>query len=124
MFETEEGQRMASACIEYGGWDHKNKTLTPIKVAELLARPHNPALSWVLDSLAAAAEAGRLDEALYIQQLFATREDVRAFRLVLRDAGSDRWLNDRHFNALKKLGNAELDLTTYVGIASLFDPAE
>jgi hypothetical protein len=30
MFETEEGQRMASACIAYGGWDHMNKTLTPI----------------------------------------------------------------------------------------------
>jgi hypothetical protein len=38
MFETEEGQLMASACIEYGGWDHKKQTLTPIKLAELLAR--------------------------------------------------------------------------------------
>jgi hypothetical protein len=73
MFETEEGQRMASACIEYGGWDRTHKTLTPIKVAELLERPHNPALSWVLDSLAATAEAGRLDAALYVQQLFATK---------------------------------------------------
>jgi hypothetical protein len=32
MFESEEGQRMASACIEYGGWDHKNRTLMPIKL--------------------------------------------------------------------------------------------
>jgi hypothetical protein len=50
MFETEEGLRMASACIEYGGWDHKNQTLTPIKLTDLLARPHNPGLSWVMDS--------------------------------------------------------------------------
>lgn len=124
MFETEEGQRTASACIDFGGWDHKTKTLKPISVSELLAMPHNPALHWVLDSMAAAAEAGRLDAEIYIQQLFASRDDVRAFRHVLREAGGDRWLNDRHHNALRKLGNAELDLTTYAGIAGLFDPAD
>jgi hypothetical protein len=47
-----------------------------IKVEELLTRPHNPALFWVLDSLAAAAEAGRLDAEQYIEQLFASREDA------------------------------------------------
>ncbi|MFM0668128.1 hypothetical protein [Paraburkholderia sediminicola] len=92
MFETEEGQRMASACIEYGGWDHKNQTLTPIKLAELLARPHNPGPSWLMDSLAAAAEAGRLNADKYIEQTFTGKEDVRAFRHVLREAGGDRWL--------------------------------
>jgi hypothetical protein len=101
-----------------------NKTLTPIKLAELLARPHNPGLSWVMDSLAAAAEAGRLDADQYMGQLFASKEDVHAFRHVLREAGGDRWLTDRHHNAMRKLGNAEFDVTTYVGIASVFDPAE
>jgi hypothetical protein len=52
-----------------------------------------------------------------------SEEDVRSFRVILRDAGSDRWLNDRHFNALKKLGRAELDAVTYASIASFFDPA-
>jgi len=33
-------------------------------------------------------------------------------------------LHDRHFNALKKLGCAELDAVTYPGIANFFDPAE
>ncbi|MFM0629327.1 hypothetical protein [Paraburkholderia xenovorans] len=46
------------------------------------------------------------------------------FRRVLREAGGDRWLTDRHHNALRKLGNAEFDVTTYVGIAGIFDPAE
>jgi hypothetical protein len=63
MFETDEGQRMASGCIEYGGWDDTKKTLTPIKLAELLGRPHNLGLLWVMDSLAFAVEAGRLDAA-------------------------------------------------------------
>jgi hypothetical protein len=76
-----------------------------------------------MDSLAAAAEAGRLDADNYIAQLFASTEDVRAFRLILREAGHDRWLSDRHFNALKKLGCAEMDAATYAAIANLFDPA-
>jgi hypothetical protein len=124
MFETEEGQRMASGCIEFGGWHHRDKTLTPIQLTALLALPANPALFWAMDSLAAAAEAGRLDAEQYLEQLFASKDDVRSFRLILRDAGSDRWLNDRHFNALKKLGCAELDAVTYAGIASFFDPAQ
>lgn len=47
--------------MEFGGWTHSEKTLTPIRLTDLLAMPHNPALMWVMDSLAAAAEAGRLD---------------------------------------------------------------
>jgi hypothetical protein len=124
MFETEEGQRTASGCIEFGGWNHLAKTLTPIELSALLAMPGNPGLSWVMDSLAAAAESGRIDAERFIGQLFATWEDVRAFRLILRDAGGDRWQNDRHYNALKKLGCAEMDAVTYAGIANFFDPAE
>src|SRR5260370_41495427 len=103
MFETEEGQRMASGCIEFGGWHHRDKTLTPIQLTALLAMPGNPALFWAMDSLAAAAEAGRLDAERYIEQLFASKEDVRSFRLILRDAGGDRGLNDRLFHALTNI---------------------
>jgi hypothetical protein len=70
------------------------------------------------------AEAGILDGDRYIEQLFASKADVRAFRLILRDADGEKWLNDRHFTALKKLGCAELDAVTYAGIASFFDPAQ
>lgn len=124
MFETEEGQKVAGACIEFGGWHHRDKTLTPIRLAAMLTMPGNPGLAWAMDSLAAATEAGILDGDQYIEQLFASKEDVRAFRLILRDAGSDRWMHDRNFYALKKLGCAELDAATYAGIASFFDPAE
>lgn len=124
IFETEAGQRLASGCIEYGGWDYKHKSLSPIRLVELLLRPHNHSLSWVMDSLAAAAEAGRLDAARYIEQLFAGKEDVHAFRGVLREASGERWLNERHHNALRKLGNVESDVVSYVCITALFDPAE
>jgi len=100
------------------------KTLTPIHLSALLIMPDNPDLFWAMDSLAAAAEGGILDGDRYIAQLSASKEDVRAFRLILCDAGTDKWLNDRHFTALKKLGCAALDAVTYATIASFFDPAE
>lgn len=75
----------------------------------------------VMDSLAAAAEAGRLDADKYIELIFSGKEDVHAFRHVLREAGEDRWLTDRHQNALRKPGNTEPDVTNYVGITALFD---
>jgi hypothetical protein len=124
MFETEAGQKVSAACIEFGGWNHREKTLTPIRLSALLTMPGNPGLAWAMDSLAAAAEAGILDGDKYIEQLFASKQDVRAFRLILRDAGADKWLTDRHFTALKKLGCAELDAVTYASVASFFDPAE
>lgn len=103
---------------------HREKTLTPIHLSALLIMPDNPGLFWAMDSLAAAAEAGILDGDRYIAQLLASKEDVRAFRLIPRDAGTDKWLNARHFTALKKLGCAELYAVTYATIASFFDPAE
>jgi hypothetical protein len=124
MFETEEGQKIANACAEFGGWNYREKTLNPMQLSALLSMPGNPGLAWALDSLAAAAEAGRLDADTFISQLFATNEDLRLFRVILRDAGMERWVNERHFNALKKLGCAEIDAATYPGVASFFDPAE
>src|SRR5260370_1295476 len=114
---------MASGCLEFGGWNHRDKTLTPIRLSALLTMPANPALAWAMDSLAAAAEAGRLDADKYIEQLFASKEDVRAFRLILREAGGDRWLTDRHHYALRKLCYSEMDGATYAGITALFYPA-
>jgi hypothetical protein len=75
-----------------------------------------------MDSPAIATEAGILDGDRYIKQLFASKEDVLAFRLILRDAIAYKWLTDRHFTALKKLGSAELDAVTYASIASFFGP--
>ncbi|MFL9898937.1 hypothetical protein PQR71_12370 [Paraburkholderia fungorum] len=124
MFETEAGQKVSAACIQFGGWNHRDKTLTPIQLSALLTMPGNPGLAWAMDSFAAAAEVGILDGDQYIEQLFASKEDVRSFRLILRDAGAEKWLNDRHFTALKKLGCAELDAVTYAAVASFFDPAE
>jgi hypothetical protein len=92
---------VAAACVDFGGWIHRDKTLTPIKLSALLTMPRNPSFVWAMDSLAAAAEAGILDGARYIAQLFANKEDVRSLRQILRDARAGKWLTDRHFTALK-----------------------
>jgi hypothetical protein len=112
MFETKEGQKVVAACIEFGGWHHRDKTLMPIHLSALLTMPGNPGLVWAMDSLAAAAEAGLLDGDRYIEQLFATREEVRSFRQILRDAGGDRWLNAALHSSqetrLRRVGRSDL----------------
>lgn len=124
MFETEEGQRAANALIEFGGWNHADKVLVPIQVTELSRMPGADVIRWVFDSLSAAAEAGRLDAERYITQLFAGPGDLRDFRALLRDAGFERWMSDRHYAALRKLGCAECDCSTYPGVSTLFDPED
>jgi hypothetical protein len=94
MFESEDGQRTSSALIEFGGWNHAEKTLTPIRVAALSHMPGSPTPQWVMNSFGAAAEAGRLDSDRYIQQLIASKTDVRDFRQLLRDSGTELWVND------------------------------
>ncbi|SAK48717.1 hypothetical protein AWB80_01258 [Caballeronia pedi] len=124
IFETDEGERQASALIEFGGWDYKKKTLTPINVFALSAKPAAPVLTWVLDSLAAAAEARRLDGDKALAQLFANKTDARDFRMILRDAG-DVWVNDRHRVALRKCGWFDSDPTwTYPVISGVFTLSE
>ncbi|WP_434660731.1 hypothetical protein P5W99_10960 [Paraburkholderia sp. A3BS-1L] len=124
LFETEEGRRAASALIGFGGWNHADKVLAPIQVSELSRMPGADVIRWVLDSLSAAAEAGRLDSERYIVQLFAGPTDLRDFRALLRDASFERWMSDRHHAALRKLGCAECDCSTYPGVTLLFDPAD
>ncbi|WP_322033230.1 hypothetical protein [Paraburkholderia sp. J76] len=124
MFETEEGERAASALIEFGGWNHVDKVLLPIQVTELSRMPGADVIRWVFDSLSAAAEAGRLDAERYITQVFPSADDLRDFRALLRDAGFERWMTDRHHAALRKLGNAECDCSTYPGATTLFDPKD
>lgn len=90
----------------------------------IAAKTADSGLAWAMDSLNAMAGTGILDGDTFIEQMFASKEDVRSFRLTLRDTGADKWLTDRHFTALKKLSCAELDAVTYASIASFFDPAE
>lgn len=123
IFDTEEGARKASACIEFGSWNAEQATVTPIKVGALLAMPGAPTLTWVMDSLAAAAEAGHVAPETCLNQLFASPSDMRDMRAVLRDEGRDPWLSDRHRGALLKLGAASIDLVSYADVASFFDPA-
>jgi hypothetical protein len=124
LFETEDGQKAASALIEFGGWDYVGKTLTPIRVAALSRMPGAPTLTWVMDSFAAAAEAGRLDSDRFIDQLLTSKADIRDFRQILREVGTERWVNDRHINALRKFGMVDFDIATYPAISGFFDPAE
>lgn len=94
------------------------RALSPIRVSALSRMAHAPIIEWVMDSMAAAAEAGRLHGSNYLEQIFASREDVRAFRVRLREEGPDLWLNDRHHNAMRKLASTQADSSTYQRITA------
>jgi hypothetical protein len=117
MFEQEDGTNSIAGLLEFGGWDHAKKTLTPIQVGALAAKPGAPTISWFFDSLAAAAEAGVLDNESFAQQLFASDEDRQVLVDLLQESGDIWWLNDRHFWALEALGFSEDEATSYPAFA-------
>ena len=121
MFENEEGERAASALIEFGGWNHKTKTLAPIAVEALTQKPGAPTLNWFFDSFAAAAEAGVLDTEGLADQMFADSADIDALLDLMRDGSDMWWLNDRYFWALQNCFFSEEDCTSFSALADAFE---
>lgn len=121
MFEDEDGQRTASALIEFGGWDYNAKKLTPIRVGALAAKPGAPVLNWLFDSIAAAAEAGTLDTDDLAGQIFGESNDFEVFIELMREGSDLWWLNDRYFWALQDLGFSEEDCTSFDALADAFE---
>ncbi|MGF6937151.1 hypothetical protein OKW41_006313 [Paraburkholderia sp. UCT70] len=121
LFENEEGQRAASALIEFGGWNHVTKTLTPMSVEALTQKPGAPVLTWFFDSLAAAAEAGVLDTDGLADQLFADSVDIDALVGLMRDGSEMYWVNDRYFWSLQECFFSEEDCTSFGALADAFE---
>ncbi|MFL9906887.1 hypothetical protein [Paraburkholderia sp. RL17-337-BIB-A] len=118
IFEDEESTKQVSALLEFGGWNPAKKAMTPIRVGALAAKPGAPMISWVFDSLAAAAEAGVLEGEEWLKQVFASDDDLQVLVELLQESGDVWWLNDRHFWALQHLGLNEDDAATYTGVAN------
>lgn len=95
IFEDKESEKQVAALLKFGGWDPTKKTLTPIRVGALAAKPGSPTITWVFDSLAAAAEAGALDDEDWLQQAFASNDDLQVFIELLQESGDIWWVNDR-----------------------------
>lgn len=91
------------ALAQCGGWNANDRMLSPIHVPALSRMPHTPALEWVTDSMAEAAEAGGSMVPTISSSSFYGGEGVRAFRMQFREEGADIWVNDCHHNAMRKL---------------------
>lgn len=117
IFEDNASEKQVAAMLEFGGWDPAKKALTPIRVGALVAKPGAPTITWVFDSLAAAAEAGVLDSEDWMNQVFASGDDLQVFIELLQESGDIWWVNDRHFWALECLGFDESDTVTYARVA-------
>jgi hypothetical protein len=75
----------------------------------------------ITDSLAATTEASRPDVERYVEQLFASKDDVCAFRLLVRDESYAYRPNDSHHNALGKPDLAAYVAISFASITNLFD---
>jgi hypothetical protein len=123
MFETEEGQSLATVNLEFGGWNAAKKQLKPIKVGGIMSKPVGDVIIWVLDSLTAAAEAGQLDDKTYIRQLFASEDDLDVFTETLRsNDGYSQPFNDRYIQALVRItGSDRNDAYSYSTVAAILE---
>ncbi|MBB5427491.1 hypothetical protein HDG40_005670 [Paraburkholderia sp. JPY158] len=117
IFEDQESEKQIAALLEFGGWNPDKQALTPIRVGALAAKPGTPTLTWVFDSLSASAEAGILDSENWLNQVFASGDDLQVFIELLQESGDIWWVNDRHFWALECLGFDESSTATHVGVA-------
>jgi hypothetical protein len=121
MFETEEGQSLASANLEFGGWNPAKKQLKPIQIRRIV-ETRGDSFSWAFDSLAASAEAGKLDDETYLQQLFSGKDDLDNLVNIIRYSEENGPLKDRHLQALVHVTSYSRDeLDSYATVATIWD---
>jgi hypothetical protein len=121
MFETEEGESLTSSLLEFGGWNAVKKQLKPIQVRRIVAA-RGESFTFAFDSLAASAEAGKLDDETYLQQLFAGKDDLDSLVNIMRYSKEDGPLKDRHLQALVHVTSYSRDeLDSYATVATIWD---
>ncbi len=112
---ADERNRWQAHVSEHGGWDAESKTMKPITFAAHAGDLHT---ELALDSIAAATEAGVVNEANFPASAFASWKDYETWRESLYEYSGNYWLNDRHFNAFcRGLFFEGEGLTTYAVIA-------
>jgi hypothetical protein len=101
-----------------GGYDPRSGQLTPFK--NITDDFDESLINEMLDSLTAAVEAGLGTRATFLQDFFASDEEVKNFADALDDYADEGtfWVNDRHFNAFIQAADAdEAHAVTYADMA-------
>ena len=101
-----------------GGYDPRTGQLTPFK--NISDDFDESLINQMLDSMTAAVEAGLGTPATFVQDFFATNQDVQNFADALDDYADEGtfWVNDRHFNAFIHAAKAsEEHAVTYSAMA-------
>lgn len=82
-----------------GGFDPRTGLLVPFK--NISDDFDESLINQMLDSMTAAVEAGLGEPATFLQDFFATNQDVQNFADALDDYADEGtfWVNDRHFYA-------------------------
>ena len=101
-----------------GGYDPRTGQLTPFK--NISDDFDESLINQMLDSMTAAVEAGLGTTATFLQDFFATEQDIANFADALDDYADEGtfWVNDRHFNAFIHAAKAsEEHAVTYSAMA-------
>lgn len=107
----------------WGGWNSKTSRFKKIGLQTGASNelPHPEAyVRHVLDSLAAAIEADKLDIEKFPNSAFESEQVLRDFIGHLRERFLEEWVNERHFYALSKIYNAE-QVRTYEALADAME---
>ena len=101
-----------------GGFDPRTGLLVPFK--NISDDFDESLINQMLDSMTAAVEAGLGEPATFLQDFFATNQDVQNFADALDDYADEGtfWVNDRHFYAFINAAKAsEEHAVTYSAMA-------
>lgn len=102
-----DGDRNYKGLKNFGGWNAAKKVFTPIQYDEVQEQESFLAMTFAMDNIAVAMEAGAIDAVKFVEQCFATRDDFEAFCEDMRDT-ENFWVNERHYSALLHIvGNEE-----------------
>lgn len=100
-----------------GGWNPEAKKMVPVIFSQD-AEDLDSLTNFVLDSVAAAIEAGVVTDQNFPMSAFASSEDFESFRESLYDYAETFWVNDRYFWALVRgLGFEESLVNNFENIA-------
>lgn len=126
--DSAEAQATYAAVKVVGGYNPSTKQFSPLKLDDERIIPADNAdllIGWpILETLAAALEAGIVDEEMWPTQLFANRDSYQSFVEILREYEMGFKLVDPWWSALRVLAGGQDEdegFSTAADLADRFD---
>lgn len=107
-----EGDKNYIGLKNFGGWNAAKNVFTPIQYDKVQEHESFLAMTFAMDNIAVAMEAGAIDSVRFVEQCFATRDDFEEFCESMRNT-EEYWVNERHYRALLEIVGGEEGAVSY-----------